>query len=75
MTTHKRFSLCIPNHPQLAREALSRRVIERNNDRIAIESKEEFKKKLGNKSPDFADAFVMGLWYLSVELRVREKRR
>jgi len=74
MLEHELFSLAVPPHNRLAREAQSRLVEERNGARISIESKEKLNKKLGH-SPDYADAWVMGLWYLSVELRVRERKK
>ncbi len=72
MLEHELFSLAVPPHNRLAREAQSRLVEERNHAKITIESKEKLSKKLGH-SPDYADAWVIGLWYLSVVLRVRER--
>lgn len=72
MLEHPLFDVSVPKHNRLAREAQARVVKERNSAKIVIESKEDFIKRLGH-SPDYADAWVMGLWYLSVELAVREK--
>lgn len=72
MLEHPLFSIAVPPHSKLAREAQSRLIKERSSAKIVIESKDEIRKKLGH-SPDYADAWVMGLWYLSVELAVREK--
>lgn len=73
MLDHPMFQLAVPPHTRLAKEAQSRLVEERNGKVITIESKEKISKKL-NHSPDYADAWVMGLWYLSVELRIVGKK-
>lgn len=73
MLDHPMFQLAVPPHTRLAKEAQSRLVEERNGKLITIESKEKISKKL-NHSPDYADAWVMGLWYLSVELRIVGKK-
>lgn len=72
MLEHPAFTgVCIPPHDELMRQATMRRIKERANRRIAIEPKSDpdnptgYVKRLGC-SPDFADAFVMGLHYLSV---------
>jgi phage terminase large subunit len=52
----------LPNDPELINElTIVRYKTIESNGRLQVESKEEIKKRLG-KSPDKADAFVMGLW-------------
>lgn len=71
MLEHPLFEISVPRHLRLKKEALTRVVKERSGARVSIESKDDLSKRLTH-SPDFADAWVMGLWYLSVELAVRE---
>jgi len=78
MLEHEAFqTICIPPHDELMRQATTRRIKERAAKKIAIEPKSDldnptgYVKRLGC-SPDFADAFVMGLHYLSVFVAVRE---
>lgn len=66
MLDHPLFpDICIPDHEELKRQATARVMLEKVAKRVSMEDKVEFSKRLGC-SPDFADAFVMGLHYLSV---------
>ena len=69
MLEHELFELSVPPHRELARQAQSRLINERVGKTLGIETKEQLKKRLGG-SPDFADAWVMGLHWMSSEIAV-----
>jgi len=72
MTYHPLFNLAIYPDDDLRRQCTGREITERGGGKLAIEKKEDYKAKLGGKSPDAADCLVMGLWYLSVVMAVDE---
>jgi hypothetical protein len=71
MLDHPLFEICLPDHDELKRQCTSRLKVEKVAKKLAIEDKEKFKAKIGC-SPDYADALVMGLHYLSVFVAVAE---
>jgi len=52
---------CIPNDPILIRQLGSVKYHYRSNGKTAVEPKDEVKSRLG-RSPDRADAYILGLW-------------
>lgn len=52
-------SIGLKNNPELLAELTSRNFKYTNDERRKVESKEEFKKRTGRKSPDLADALIL----------------
>lgn len=58
--------ICIPPDLTLESQLLGRRIKTMEAGRMTIESKEEYKKRLGN-SPDSADSLLIGYWFIFYE--------
>lgn len=52
----------LPEHSRMRTEALAVHYKYDDRNRIKIERKEDIKKRLNGKSPDYADALVIALW-------------
>lgn len=51
--------IALPNHPRLRDELIARRWWINKSGKIQVESKDEYKKRTGGKSPDFSDALAL----------------
>ncbi len=63
----------IPNDDRLVRDLVATKYNYRSNGTLAIESKNDTKKRLG-KSPDFADALMISMGSLAVDAQGRYRR-
>ena len=63
----------IPNDDRLVRDLVATKYNYRSNGTLAIESKNDTKKRLG-KSPDFADALMISMGSLAVDAQGRYRK-
>lgn len=59
--------ICIPPDSTLESQLLGRRIKTMEAERMTIESKEDYKKRLNGYSPDSADSLIMGYWFVFYE--------